>query len=1247
VKKNKKTSQSKFNAFQQMNEKLMSLGGVNEEKKPKIKKSIGKEKEVPDYVKKIVDIFEKFHPLDLFKTLLIAETYLENINHYVKFSLLFDIYFSIKVQKFGEKRIQSYEDFSNVLKVIYCETPHNPMVEDFYPIADWGTVKYQHHGIVYQILYGSCLTDTYSYFDVFALFYNDNQSVEDLKNILKLQNNLILSVDQNNDVIDREQNLCVPDENFRNKMLEWLNNVNIENNNESLNVSNGENTDGGFDFYSRYMNAEVNPYCYFKYENKLYPFSLRNQIVVLVEYYNDKNNVSLNDKAMRISEFLKRNLKRLLCGSFRIRTLKNILNIMFSGVFQSGNHTYFILPLDSDNLNNLKSIINKIKNIMSDPNWGIQKAYSQNGLQPRDVDGGRLTFDKIRILVILPELTTRNLLVPIIDETNIEFSSINEFVSVVDSMESDDDLDEFIDYYKTIQTKTVFVGFNLDGFASFKHSHGLIEDGATVFSMIMIDAHDSPSFRYEKIIQKYGDLPLMLPDDEHQWYIENSYDENYHLVTNNHEMMSWSTCVNDSSIHFLFDFKIIDSYKNELTPRVLELFSHAAADAFSRRKGYLYNVNLPKGVTINLLVGKDISNVEGEFKPSDSDKLITNYEIFNNINKIKKINVFLNLDYCFFYFKNSKNAKFQTEICIEFLKIFNEIKETENIDTLFDTLLETNEWKLRMTMGYILPKFDVIDKIVNPIKEIYYKKGRQELAKIFKSNGIETGLYKDVNNAKEIINDASGEFREYIHNYIKKYSVNSIIETSLYEYSILNSASYLDDFKQEMSLKHEVSYDRSKKLAEMNSDFKKTSQLYRYLIECTLMLGSNSSVKIEYETYQKILGCINWLLNMYHSSDGLHYDLGVEGIEIDFNFIPEIILSEKILKIQDKYNQELSSYKLGIGINSEDELKSIIPNDEYKLIDLAFYSDLNFGFRNLFVVLHCLSTWSNVKGIEIQGFYKSNFDELISILAEFICNPLINIDELERIIKFLILDSSKINILEGVETAQFDVPVGDHSKRTNRLNIKPLISLNDEIIWSPACTYRSLGIWTNHITDGYLPADFNFPTVNKLVDDSKIVLEKQLEKKAFDILSRYTHYIEQGIDLKKKFKHDKYPDIGDYDVLAFLPESNCWIMVECKYNQPAYCLKDMSRLRQRIFGKDQSDKSQIFKVKRRYEFLLAEHNKIRSSMQWPTPNNLVDLRIINLYVSKNTYWWFRCPPYQVDLSFVQVDHLEEWLNKIL
>lgn len=106
--KNNNKNAKKF-AFNLLNDKIFEFA------KPQSSttKKINQEHEYIDISKQINDlkkILTEYHPLDIFKTLLIAETWLGNLDEYIKFCLLFNIYFSIKLNDFGDKKINTYDD---------------------------------------------------------------------------------------------------------------------------------------------------------------------------------------------------------------------------------------------------------------------------------------------------------------------------------------------------------------------------------------------------------------------------------------------------------------------------------------------------------------------------------------------------------------------------------------------------------------------------------------------------------------------------------------------------------------------------------------------------------------------------------------------------------------------------------------------------------------------------------------------------------------------------------------------------------------------------------------------------------------------------------------------------------------------------------------------------------------------------------------------------------------------------------
>jgi hypothetical protein len=167
--------------------------------------------------------------------------------------------------------------------------------------------------------------------------------------------------------------------------------------------------------------------------------------------------------------------------------------------------------------------------------------------------------------------------------------------------------------------------------------------------------------------------------------------------------------------------------------------------------------------------------------------------------------------------------------------------------------------------------------------------------------------------------------------------------------------------------------------------------------------------------------------------------------------------------------------------------------------------------------------------------------------------------------------------------------------------------------------------------------------VKECVRTIKERLEKQLEVQAFKVCSRTATYVLHGIDFKYRFPNEQFDDVGDFDVLAYWPDSNRWISVECKYNQPPFCLKDARRLRERIFGAD-NNRGQFGKIEKRRTFLQEHFNRLRALLGWPVSSGNYAPMFTEVYVSRDIYWWMRNPPYDVPTSFVRIDGLDGWLR---
>ncbi len=317
-------------------------------------------------------------------------------------------------------------------------------------------------------------------------------------------------------------------------------------------------------------------------------------------------------------------------------------------------------------------------------------------------------------------------------------------------------------------------------------------------------------------------------------------------------------------------------------------------------------------------------------------------------------------------------------------------------------------------------------------------------------------------------------------------------------------------------------------------------------------------------------------------------------------------------------------------------------------LNAAFLLDTGFTMQVLLDLLTILAEWVNYSGMDNPEWqYEATIGEIVSVFKSNVSGT--GDTEIKNAINFLILDPENLRKIIGKEDGleEADIPVWEHFYRGNRYNIRPLLNIRDGLIsWGAASVFKAKSIWAGNITSGYLRAGYEWGNVSHVVDGIKVSLETKLEKLAFNVFKRNLEHSFNNVDFKRRFKNEKFDDVGDFDVLAYDPSSNTLISVECKYNKPPRCMKDMKKLRELVFTKR---KSHINKIERRHRFLEKNSSRIFELLDIPSSAGHEVPKVISLYVSKDSYWWMVNPPQTIefDVEFEQIDFLENWLNNYL
>jgi hypothetical protein len=441
-----------------------------------------------------------------------------------------------------------------------------------------------------------------------------------------------------------------------------------------------------------------------------------------------------------------------------------------------------------------------------------------------------------------------------------------------------------------------------------------------------------------------------------------------------------------------------------------------------------------------------------------------------------------------------------------------------------------------------------------------------------------------------------------------------------------------------------VSYNRTKSLAEAHEQFVKESRNYRYLLESSLSMQTSGSDEVSIEAIVRLVASVDWLMVLYDASDVLHNGIDVAGLELDHFYIPRVYYSKITDLSETSFANEAADIKLGVGLRESDEVRAIRQTDaEWGELDQAFNQDAGVSLNKFLTSLLVLSRWPSATGMKDLRFsYSAPRDKVRDVLVESVTE--MTPEDAEKVISLVSLDPKGIRRLLGKSTDEGDVPVWEHNKRGDRYTIKPLIQGEKGILtWGAASMERAARIWGQTHANGYMPADFDWLNIKEAVRDIKARLDEQLETAAAAVLLRATPYAMNGIDFMRRFPKEGFDDVGDFDGLAYWPETNQWVTAECKYNQPAFCLKDARRLRDRIFGTP-VNREQFAKIERRRAFLQAHMERIRAALGWPPPPAGLQSTVHELYVSRDIYWWMRNTPYPVPTHFVRVDGLNNWLR---
>lgn len=1200
-------------------------------------------------------LLSQYNYLDAAIALAISELWPANSGSPVKHIFAWRVLLERKHDALAGRPITSYADFKAFSEALYAAWPEFPMLEDFSPESDWGQIKVPLGHDFVPIFYGSCIERTPDFIEAFRITYAhipEAQAHMDLA--VALQTRIIASMPDLGSACATESqrgHVEVPPEDF------WLTYrpalQQVGNDIADWRYSAGDALDARFGtfetalssdtFENAVMQGEALPFLALENDGTWVPMSLRNAPGVIIDHWANQEvaEVTLHTH-QKLSQFVGERFQRTVAGPLTLFVGDTSCeDLPVSCIISAESGIYLICACNHASDERLSKAA---RNAYARVRRGAPIYF-------RLTDGRFLTLSKDEAGPNADELH----IVIVVTLASTAFGSINiptkptrllplaDFITIFDSL---NDLDELERYWKYVDDQgrslSPFSRGAADLFASFKDTDGVLVEGAISPTFIGLDPHWGTSWRFKALTDFWSLAPKLFPDGSSGWQLSPETKGVVRLQSRHHKALAYSTSVGSSTVQTLMEISESPSIEDA---RLVDLFAQLLADCSYRCSELMLDIQLFQQPHVLFSCTTDPSSlIEMEEAPLPLDRfthVIT--AVKADANRPEQFHIQVDPRAVLAGLNAATDGSFEVRCLLETLEKCHAVCSLELPKDFSRRLSPRASEPARYYLTVATRYVDVPD-YVNPTipSPTDYKLARKQLAAEIMSLGLTPGRY-ELSDAKEKIDSASTRLRLHIESRLASFDSRQLLQALIEQHDALLVAERLKIQRTRQSLAHEVEYDRLDAVEDARKEFGTATRHYRYLLEKTVSSQVSGDGKITIDVLRELVGLVDWYMVLTGASDTLHNGIDVGGVEIDDSYIPEVFYSEGFEDREAEYAQEYARTRLGLGVNNEDavegESENLLSSEKLKN---AFITDLGFDLQNMITALAVLSQAQRYGfGDELALSYSATPSRVAQGLADGIDR--LDLAEAKKIVEFLTLSETGVRRLSGRNVDENDVPYWERNKRIHRYTIRPLVVDGTNLRWGAETASRAMYLWMSAVRDGYLPADFDWPHVEPVIRKIKESIEKRLELRTEEIFKRHTQFVLRGIDFFRRFKCEGFEDVGDFDVFAYWPDENLLVTVECKYNQPPYTLKDGRRLRDKIFGKTQSDRNgQFSRIHRRRQFLEKHRAKLLELLKWP--KSAMPSRNIDLYVSRDIYYWMVHPPYPVPTVFVAVDTLDTWIK---
>lgn len=1188
----------------------------------------------------------------------VSELWPANAGSPVKHAFAWCVFLDTPLEGRDGRRIESYADFQQFAKALYAAWPHFPTLEDFSPEADWGQTKVCLSDRFVPVFYGSSVERVPDFIEAFRITYADEPDALAQMDLVVAQQALIIEAIPHlaqSPVIDAERgHVELPPEDFWLLCRDVLQNIGQQS--AAWRQRAGASLDGevgGYkapltwdSFGNAAFTGDAAPFLGINVAETWYPIAVRSAPGTVIDHWAKRNASGVGPKVhRRLGQFIFERFDGTLPGPVLLILGGEICKeLPISSVTSAPTGVYLVCACDHQLLDKQSAIAavvlakaRKAKSIRFKIVGGPEVLLSEDGVNGPSVD-------ELHIILV-PTLAGTSAGLLNLPDKPIRLLPLADLITIFDSLKNLEDLERYWVFCDGQRSAlSLFSRGPADLFASFKDTDAVLVDGAVEPTMISLDPSWGTSWRFKVLAEFWSRAPHIFPDRTSGWLLSEGTEGVTELKSRSRKVIAYSTLVGDCTVQALLEIK------NDLDledGRMVNLFIQILADSSFRCRGLLAAAPLFQLGHVLFVCERSASSTiigndeAGSGTAKNAGPVVTAAE--GNFCIAAVIHLHIDVRAVLAGLTDATDGSFEVQCLAETIRKSHDALDMALPEGLEEAVMSTAGELARYTLRVATRRVDVPDypSVVIP-RMSDYKLARKQLAEVIRDLGLAPGHYA-LSEAKEKIDLASAQFRLRIERRLAQIDRPQLIRACIEQQDALLATERERIERARQSLSHEVDYDRVDAVEEAREQYGALARHYRYLLEKAVSSQASGPSEVTPDVLRELIGKVDWLMSLAGASDVLHNGVDVAGVIINDSFIPEVFYSDGSNDREVRFAREYAKTRLGLGENRKD----LVEGESEALLESAgfnnaFETDLRFNLSDLFTSLSVLAQ-AQRHGFakELSLSYGASPEKLAEKLASEIKD--LGQEKAERIVAFLTLSETGLLRLAGRDVQEDEVPYWEHSKRVHRYAIRPLVQVDDELRWGAEAASRCMFNWMSSVRDGYLPADFGWPNIEAVVRQVKASIERRLEFRSEEIFRRHTPFVARGIDFYRKFRSEGFEDVGDFDVLAYWPDHNLLAAVECKYNQPAYTMKDGRRIRDKIFGRKEDDKGQIGKVLRRGAFLEQHRTRMLELLGWPK-SSIAPERYVELYVSRDIHYWMVHPPYPVTPHFVRISTLDSWLK---